>query len=265
MFNLRSLPSPCFFVILSTTLALAQFSRVPGDQQNGLPVVRQQRTEVPHRLSTPPVASFSRRRAASAKASASPSGASQPAGGDFASAAIYDSGDNDAESMAVADVNGDGNPDLVVVNACVDSDCATDGAVGVLLGNGDGTFQSAVTYDSAGFFAYSVAVADVNGDHKPDIIVANFCGLTDDCELSLGRSGTVSVLLGNGDGTFQTAVVYDPGGFFPISVTLADVNGDGKPDLVVANECGDSTCLSFAPNGTVSVMLGNGDGTFQTA
>ena len=178
---------------------------------------------------------------------------------------IYDSGDNNAESAVVADVNSDGNPDLVAVNACVDTDCAGDGSVAVLLGNGDGTFQTAVSYDTAGFFANSVAVADVNGDGKPDLIVGNFCGFTNDCELSLGRSGTVSVLLGNGDGTFQTAVVYDPGGYFPISVTLADVNGDGKPDLVVANECGDSTCFSFAPNGTVSVMLGNGDGTFQSA
>ncbi|HET6179104.1 MAG TPA: FG-GAP-like repeat-containing protein [Candidatus Sulfotelmatobacter sp.] len=263
MFQFRSLPTPCFFLILSSTLALAQVSH-HSEQQNGLPG-QHQRPVVPHRLLTKQVVSLTRHRVGASSANAFSSNTPLPPAVSLAPATLYDSGDNNAEAAVVADVNGDGNPDIVVVNACIDSDCATDGSVGVLLGNGDGTFQTAVTYDTAGFFAYSVAVADVNGDHKPDIVVANFCGLTDDCELSLGRSGTVSVLLGNGDGTFQAAVAYDPGGFFPISVALADVNGDSKPDLVVANECGDSTCLSSAPNGTVSVMLGNGDGTFQAA
>ena len=77
-------------------------------------------------------------------------------------------------SVAVADVNGDGKPDLVVANVCASSadDCAN-GTVGVLLGNGDGTFQTAVTYGSGGYEANSVAVADVNGDGKPDLLVAN--------------------------------------------------------------------------------------------
>ena len=51
----------------------------------------------------------------------------------------------------------------------------SNGTVGVLLGNGDGTFQTAVTYGSGGYWANSVAVADVNGDGKPDLLVANFC------------------------------------------------------------------------------------------
>ena len=55
-------------------------------------------------------------------------------------------------------------------------------------------------------------------------------------------SNNVSVLLGNGDGTFQTAVSYGTGGYQPYSVAVADVNGDGKPDLVVANWCVDSDC-----------------------
>jgi len=266
MSRLRCIHSPCFFAILSTTLVLAQFNRAPANQQNGPSVGQQQRMGVPHRLPMSQGAGFTQYRAGAAKANASPLDTPQPRGGaNFAPVVIYGSGDYDAESAVVADVNRDGKPDIVVVNACGDSNCATDGTVGVLLGNGDGTFQTAVTYNTAGFFAYSVAVADVNGDGKPDIIVANYCGTTDDCELYAERNGTVSVLLGNGDGTFQTAVVYDPGGFFPISVAVADVNGDGKPDLIVANECGDSTCLMSAPNGTVSVLLGNGDGTFQTA
>ena len=69
----------------------------------------------------------------------------------------------------------------------------------------------------------SVAVADVNGDGKPDLVVANY------------GSNTVSVLLGNGDGTFQAPAHLRRRRPIPLSVAVADVNGDGKPDLVVAN------------------------------
>ena len=62
----------------------------------------------------------------------------------------------------------------------------------------------------------------------------------------------VGVLLGNGDGTFQTAVNYGSGGYAPMSVTVADLNGDGKPDLVVGN-CGSST--NNCNNGTVGVLI----------
>ena len=75
----------------------------------------------------------------------------------------------------------------------------------MLLGNGDGTFQTAVTYVSGGYGAASVAVADVNGDGKLDVVVANCSGSSSDCS---GSAGNVGVLLGNGDGTFQTAVTY---------------------------------------------------------
>jgi hypothetical protein len=175
--------------------------------------------------------------------------------GTFRAAANYGSGGQDANSVAVADVNGDGKPDLVVANECRSnsSEC-TSGTVGVLLGNGDGTFQPAVTYVSGGIEAYSVAVGDVNGDGKPDLVVANVSG-------NSATTGGVSVLLGNGDGTFQAAVTYDSGASNATSVAIAGVNGDGKPDLLVANECSNSECTS----GTVGVLLGNGDGTFQTA
>ena len=106
------------------------------------------------------------------------------------------------------------------------------GWLGVLLGNGDGTFQAAVTYGSGGYSPSSVAVADVNGDGKPDLVVANSC-LGQNCD----TNGSVGVLLGNGDGTFQTAVTYGSGGEATSSVAVADVNGDGKPDMVVANRC----------------------------
>jgi hypothetical protein len=161
----------------------------------------------------------------------------------------------------VADVNGDGKPDLVVANCAASGihSCPSNGTVSVLLGNGDGTFQMAVPYDSGGYGADSVAVADVNGDGKPDLLVANECDSSCGSE---GGAGLVGVLLGNGDGTFQSAVTYGSGGTVANSVAVADVNGDGKPDLLVANACTKSCSNS---NGEVAVLLGNGDGTFQTA
>ena len=104
------------------------------------------------------------------------------------------------------------------------------GNVGVLLGNGDGTFQAVVTYFSGALSAESVAIADVNGDGKPDLVVANYCLNSNVC-----AEGAVGVLLGNGDGTFQAAVNYDSGASWATSVAVADVNGDGKPDVVVTN------------------------------
>jgi hypothetical protein len=163
-------------------------------------------------------------------------------------------------SVAVADVNGDGKPDLLV--ATVPSSVYVHSSVNVLLGNGDGTFQAPVAYDSGGFGAFSVAVADVNGDGKPDLVVANVCGAA--CGVP-SEEGSVGVLLGNGDGTFQPAVIYDSGGISPVSIAVADLNGDGKLDLVVANQCvKDEQCNPWT-EATVSVLLGNGDGTFQTA
>jgi hypothetical protein len=177
--------------------------------------------------------------------------------GTFQTAVPYSSGGVEAYSIAVADVNGDGKPDLLVLNWCADSSCETGSSVGVLLGNGDGTFQTAVPYNSGGFNAPSIAVADVNGDGKPDLLVANNVVINNNSYYS-----AVNVLLGNGDGTFQTAVPYNSGGNGSTSVAVADVNGDGKPDLLVTNYC-DNGCQNNT--GVVSVLLGNGDGTFQTA
>ncbi len=175
--------------------------------------------------------------------------------GTFQPPVIYDSGGGDAWSVSIADVNADRKPDLIVANVCSKTSCAGHGLVTVLLNNGDGEFLAPVAYDSGGFQAFSVAVADVNGDGKPDIAVANVL------------SENIGVLLGNGDGTFQPAVTYAPGGILgngPQSVALADVNGDGKTDLLVANCASSARYCAFA-QGSVGVLLGNGDGTFQPA
>src|SRR5262249_8558076 len=113
--------------------------------------------------------------------------------------------------------------------------------VGVLLGNGDGSFQQAITY-AVGSSPRSVAVGDFNGDGNQDLAVAN------------GGTANVSVLLGNGDGSFQAAQNFAAGSR-PGAVAGGDLHRDGKPALAVANR----------GSGNVSVLLGNGDGTFQPA
>jgi hypothetical protein len=108
------------------------------------------------------------------------------------------------------------------------------------LGNGDGTFAAASTFYT-GANPRSVALGDVNGDGKLDIITANFYG------------NSASVLLGNGDGTFGTQASFGVGSY-PQSVTVGDVNGDGNLDIIAANYGSSSN--------NVSVLLGEGDGTF---
>ncbi len=126
------------------------------------------------------------------------------------------------------DFNNDGNLDLSVGGQ-------------ILLGDGDGTFRAISATMSADLLA-----VDLNGDGKLDLVGV--------------ATGSVSVQLGNGDGTFQPAVAYVAGttGAGPLqpSVAAGDLNGDGKPDLVT---------ISDASAGTIAVLIGNGDGTFQPA
>src|SRR5437667_67399 len=150
---------------------------------------------------------------------------------------------NGPSGIVVSDFNGDRKPDLVVSN--VDSS-----TVSVLLGNGDGTFLPALNFP-AGPNPWYFAVGDFNLDGKLDLAVADY-GCSLDCSVS--PSNSVSLLLGNGDGTFQPASQLTVGNG-PAGVAVGDFNGDGKPDLAVAN----------LNDTAFSVLLGNGDGTFQAA
>ena len=114
----------------------------------------------------------------------------------------------------------------------------------VLLGNGDGTFQAHFDYE-VGTTGELIVVGDFNRDGSPDVAIAG------------GLSANVSVLLGNGDGTFTAPAVY-PAGQDDNSLAIGDFNGDGFLDLAVANGSGDDGG-SF---GSVSVLLGQGNGTF---
>jgi hypothetical protein len=163
----------------------------------------------------------------------------------------YDTGKGPI-SVAIADFNKDGHPDLAVANQ-------TDGTISVLLGNGDGTFGiqtviaiPAVTTSGGTINASPSAIAtgDFNDDGNIDIAVTDMA------------NSRVMILLGNGGGTFQTPVPY-PTGSNPVALVAQDFDGDGQPDLAVVDE-GDGTTA-----GSVSILLGNRvngtqNGTFAT-
>jgi hypothetical protein len=142
---------------------------------------------------------------------------------------------NEPLSIVVGDWNGDRIADLAVNNYL-------DGTVGAYLGKGDGTFGSPTLTSVTG--AYQLAEGDINKDGKWDIVVEQ------DIPEQLSD---VTILLGNGDGTFRAVDVGQNFGDRPEGIAVADFNKDGKLDLAVGSELSDS----------VSVALGNGAGAFQ--
>jgi hypothetical protein len=171
--------------------------------------------------------------------------------GSLQPAQLYDSGGLAASFVAVADVNADGAPDVLVTNARVCDNCR--GNLGVLLGRGDGTFQSVQTYDAGIFAPAFIATADFNGDQKTDVVLTQ----------NIGGGGELAVLLNRGDGTFQTAAIYATGGQDATPLIVADTNRDGKLDLIVSNSL---FCTGLSPGiSCIGVLLGIGDGTFQPA
>jgi hypothetical protein len=154
-------------------------------------------------------------------------------------------------SATVADVNGDGIPDIIVISLYGSPN--GDGLVSVLLGNGDGTFQPATSFDSGGDSPEGLAVGDVNNDGKLDIVVANCSSTNGGLDCPSSSDGVLAVLLGNGDGTFQSPITMSTGVLGVTQMALADVNLDGNLDAIVATNDGPSPLL----------FLGNGNGTFQ--
>ena len=168
--------------------------------------------------------------------------------GTFQTAQSYAFGSPQPIAVAVGDLNGDGILDLAVTD---NDPIALTSSVTIMLGNGNGTFQTVQSY-ATDYDPVAVVGADVNGDGIPDLVVV--------CSgMAPNYSGTMDVFLGNGDGTFQAAQSYATG-FIAVAAAVADFNGDGIPDIVVANQGG-----PLQPPSSLSILLGNGDGTFQAA
>ena len=193
-------------------------------------------------------------------------------------------------SVRLADLNNDDHADLVVTNEQITMPFIGD-SISVLFNNGDGTFQTRVSFEVGDEPQESVAI-DLNGDHSPDLAVVNLAShsisvlLNDgnssfapaaECESHHMPSGVsaadldndgdqdlvapnsdasersvFSVVLNNGDGTFQPTIYYNSGGA-PIATFVSDLDRDDDIDIVVANWTSDS----------VSILLNNGDATFQ--
>ena len=209
-------------------------------------------------------------------------------------------------SIAVADFNRDGRPDLAIANLFSGSG---PGSVSILVANSDGTYQAPVPYLSADVNIRAIVAGEFNHDGNPDVAVADsreilvFLGNGDgtlrvpvsyavgpgisgspglpwddiyrwglrslaigdfngdshaDIAFSNGFNGA-GVLLGHGNGAFSPPLTFAAGSVYANGVAVGDLNRDGKPDLVVANHCLDSSCLT----GAAVVLLGNGDGTFR--
>jgi hypothetical protein len=149
------------------------------------------------------------------------------------------------QSVKIADVNGDGLPDIIVADLGPGTDGKGSAGVSVLLQDANGTFQPPVTYPTPGQ-SIDVAVADLNNDSKPDLVVAN---------LLPAGTGSVSVLLQTNAGAFGPATNYPALGQ-PLSVAIADLNHDGHPDIAIADGPSAGVLLQSATSpGTYSPVM----------
>lgn len=161
--------------------------------------------------------------------------------GTFQPANRIDVGQPITIGMYVADFNGDAKPDLFLRAGSADQ-------ADILLGNGDGTFRPGILSSSFGSGgSRGWAVGDFNGDGKLDIVGTN------------PNSGGVTVLLGNGNGTFQPGIASPPLFLYSRWVTAGDFNRDGKLDLAVA----DGAASAGQNTSEMTILWGNGDGTFR--
>src|SRR5262245_8246531 len=146
--------------------------------------------------------------------------------------------------VAAADFNADGNMDLVY---SANDDQLLPSSVEVLLGDGQGGFAARHQYDIRTASARGLAVGDLNADGRPDVVTANY-----DITADHHQEGTVSVLLGNGDGTLSYD--FDSSnlvvGAYTRDVAVGDFTSDGIPDLITNR------------SSSVTVLPGRGDGTF---
>ena len=184
--------------------------------------------------------------------------------GTFSDPVVYEGGDVSPLAIATGDFNGDGNLDIAILEYCGTCSDGED-TIGVLLGNGDGTFQAVVTMQTgAGNAVWWLTAADFNGDGKTDLVLVERTSN----DPSNPYAGLAQIMLSNADGTFTFGAAYDGGDGRGMSVSTADVNGDGKADIVIGNLCepvvrGQIAYDVNCANGSVGVLLGNGDGTFQ--
>jgi hypothetical protein len=139
--------------------------------------------------------------------------------------------------IAVADFNSDGKPDLAV-------DGGAGGTLQILLGNGNGSFTPAPA-STPTVTPFTMTVADFNGDGKPDLAITSYT--------LAGSLNPLTILLGNGDGTFTAAAA--PSGSNVYATIAGDFNGDGKADLAVLSG-------AYPDPATLLILLGNGDGSF---
>jgi Big-like domain-containing protein/VCBS repeat protein len=151
--------------------------------------------------------------------------------------------------VTAVDINGDGKDDIVFIGQTGAAPTST--GLYVMLNNGNGTFKPPVLVNAQQLMNF-LAVADVNGDKHPDIIVTT----SGDPSVAPPTPGTAFLYLGNGDGTFQAPSQLNPGSIFPGPVAIADVNGDGIPDVVFS---GTNATLA---DGNLVTLIGKGDGTF---